>query len=310
MILEMTPKCYYAHYDGVDELPKEVGGIWSYMWRMLPHNKPEKGIMILEDITKSPGRFRHLDKNKVPDIEKFLKVMESIAHFHGTWWQVVDDLRGRETICICHLKYRYVHHYCFTLIFSAERSNTLTPMKFEKFKTHFQHKWGPYPMLKNFAKTFVLGLARLLENRGLHPELGQNILKYDTRPAMKKIYDKESPFTTIVHGDLWINNFMMSEDGEHVKLIDFGNVFMSHPVYDIMYFLYMNTDREFRKKHEEEILQAYFATFSKYLRRSVDLGFEQFKREVAERREGVMLVGMLVSSRGNTGSMKPNLNLL
>ena len=95
MLLEMTPKCYYAHYDGVNELPKEVGGMWSYMWRMLPHNKPEKGIMILEDITKSPGRFRHLDKNKVPDIEEFLKVMESIAHFHGVWWQIVDDLRGK-----------------------------------------------------------------------------------------------------------------------------------------------------------------------------------------------------------------------
>ena len=95
MILEMTPKCYYAHYDGVKELPKEVGGMWSYIWRMLPHNKPEKGIMILEDITKSPGRFRHLDKNKVPDIEDFLKIMESIAHFHGVWWQIVDDLRGK-----------------------------------------------------------------------------------------------------------------------------------------------------------------------------------------------------------------------
>ena len=95
MILEMTPKCYYAHYDGVDELPEEVGGVVSYMWRMLPHNKPEKGIMILEDITKSPQMFRHLDKNKVPRIEDFLKVMEAIAHFHGVWWQVVDDLRGR-----------------------------------------------------------------------------------------------------------------------------------------------------------------------------------------------------------------------
>ena len=170
-------------------------------------------------------------------------------------------------------------------------------MKFEKFKTHFQHKLGPYPLLKDCAKTFILGLATLLENRDLHPELRQKLLKYNTRPAINKIYDKESPFITIVHGDLWINNFMMGEDGKRVKLIDFGNVFMSHPVYDIMYFLYSNTDREFRKKHEEEILQSYFATFSKYLRRSVDLGFEQFRREVAERREGVMLFGMLVSSQ-------------
>ena len=175
----------------------------------------------------------------------------------------------------------------------------MTTMNYEKFKTHFQHKWGPYSIMKDFARTFVLGLARLLENRDLYPELGQKLLKYNTRPAMKKIYDKESPFTTIVHGDLWINNFMISEDGKQVKLIDFGNVFMSHPVYDIMYFLYMNTDREFRKNHEEEILQVYFATFSKYLRIGVDLGFEQFKREVAERREGAILYGMHVSSQRN-----------
>ena len=57
----------------------------------------------------------------------------------------------------------------------------------------------------------------------------------------------------------------------------------------------MNTDREFRKKYEEEILQKYFATFSKYLS-DENAGYDQFKREVAEKREAIMLIGMIVSN--------------
>ena len=168
-------------------------------------------------------------------------------------------------------------------------------MDYKQFKRHFQHKFCGELGMKTFDwfGSFLQGLAKLLENRNLHPELALKLSRYDTGPAIKKLFNIESPFTTVVHGDLWTNNFMMSQDGRQIKFIDFGNVFLSHPAYDIVYFLYMNTDREFRKKHEEEILKKYFATFSKYLR-GENGGFDQFRREVAEKREAIMLIGMAV----------------
>ena len=90
----MTPKCYFAHYDGVDEIPEAPRNVCSMMCAMMPHNKAEKGILILEDITKTDSEFKHLDKNKIPHIKDFLVVMEALAHFHGIWYQVLRDLRG------------------------------------------------------------------------------------------------------------------------------------------------------------------------------------------------------------------------
>ena len=180
---------------------------------------------------------------------------------------------------------------------SVDGNSKQTGMNYKQFKRHFQHKFGGEVGMKvgDWFGPFLHGLAKLLENRGLHPELAEKLSRYDTGPAIKKAFDIESPFTTVVHGDLWTNNFMMSEDGRQIMFIDFGNVFLSHPAYDIVYFLYMNTDREFRKKYEEEILQKYFATFSKYLS-DENAGFDQFKREVAVKREAIMLIGMIVSN--------------
>ena len=182
---------------------------------------------------------------------------------------------------------------------SARGSSQQTSMDYKQFRRHFQNKFGGEVGMKvsDWAGPLLQGLAKLLENRDLYPELVPKLLKYDTAPLVKKTFNLESQFTTVVHGDLWTNNFMMSRDGKRVKFIDFGNVFLAHPVNDIVYFLYMNTDREFRKKHEEEILRAYFATFSKYLDdgdAAENVGFDQFKREVDERREPFMLLGMMV----------------
>ena len=98
----MTPQCYFAHYEGVDEIPKAPIHLCAMMCAMMPHNKPEKGILILEDISMTDSKFKHLDKNKIPDIEDFLVVMEALAHFHGIWWQVLRDLRGINLLQLAH----------------------------------------------------------------------------------------------------------------------------------------------------------------------------------------------------------------
>ncbi len=42
---------------------------------------------------------------------------------------------------------------------------------------------------------------------------------------MEKVYNTDSPFVTILHGDCWLNNmfFRKDENGEtRLKMIDFG----------------------------------------------------------------------------------------
>lgn len=65
------------------------------------------------------------------------------------------------------------------------------------------------------------------------------------------------------------SNMMFLEDSNgnptKVKMFDFA---ISRPrnvsVVDLLYFLYVCTDRQFREAHEEEVLRAYFDIFSKY----------------------------------------------
>ncbi len=80
-----------------------------------------------------------------------------------------------------------------------------------------------------------------------------------------------------------------------LKLIDFGNISATHPVYDLVYYFYMNTDKEFRTKHLENLVKGYFDIFGSYLPDDDGLTYDVFKAEFDKRREGPQLVGMIVS---------------
>ncbi len=103
--------------------------------------------------------------------------------------------------------------------------------------------------------------------------------------------------STVVHGDLWLNNLMLSDkDSDRVKFFDFGNACVSHPAQDLAYLLYMNTDREFRMENTDRILKEYFDVYNSYL--GSEFTFVDFVREFEERREGTMLLAMHVRIYG------------
>ncbi|XP_071455839.1 uncharacterized protein [Hetaerina americana] len=69
----------------------------------------------------------------------------------------------------------------------------------------------------------------------------------------------------LCHGDCWINNVLFRYDksgGEErlvdAKFMDFQLSRYGHPCLDIVYFLYLSTNRAIRKKHINEIMLAYY----------------------------------------------------
>ncbi len=68
------------------------------------------------------------------------------------------------------------------------------------------------------------------------------------------VHNPESAFMTLVHCDYWTTNMMFrdAEDGsgkpEKMKLFDFATVCLGHPAYDIVFFLYVSTDKKFRQE--------------------------------------------------------------
>jgi len=78
---------------------------------------------------------------------------------------------------------------------------------------------------------------------------------------------KPDEVNVLCHGDSWANNMMFKVDpvtGKpiDVKLIDFQVCRFAPGSTDLIYFLYLCTTSEFRKKHENEILQCYVTAFN------------------------------------------------
>lgn len=78
---------------------------------------------------------------------------------------------------------------------------------------------------------------------------------------------------TLCHGDFWSNNILFSydeadqdkTDPKDLILIDFQLINFGHPAYDLVYFIYLNTDLAFRDAHLREVLKIYHDTFSTYI---------------------------------------------
>ncbi|KAJ8935739.1 hypothetical protein NQ314_012664 [Rhamnusium bicolor] len=75
---------------------------------------------------------------------------------------------------------------------------------------------------------------------------------------------------TILHGDLWGNNFLYHYGNENseitdCKLIDFQTVKYGPPALDVLQFILTNTRKSFRDKHQNELLTYYYNYFSSLL---------------------------------------------
>ncbi|XP_011266195.2 uncharacterized protein LOC105257334 [Camponotus floridanus] len=111
-------------------------------------------------------------------------------------------------------------------------------------------------------------------------EIGFNVIvsiaenhRYDPhliRAACEWIYDITKPScakTNVVsHGDLWGNNLMFNNDmPPNCLLVDYQTVRYCPLAHDVAQFLYLCTDRNFRKAQESAMLQYYYETLCKIL---------------------------------------------
>ncbi len=243
----------------------------------------EKGLLIMEDLTKaSPRPYYLLDKTKVPNLGQMRLAMEALGHFHGAFWRLLNEPEEGA--------------------FDGAMSRAEVAKFYENptrlFKFLVKH------MFMNKQKK-VMG--RVLDNRGADPDLKARLGRYDADARIEANFEliNTSRIITVLHGDFWPNN-MMFRDGEAgepdaVKILDFQMMKNGHPSFDLGYFLYIATDRAFRKAHLEQCLGWYFDVFSSYFSGIMDdYGFDDFKREFHETRGISSFIGLSVRDRKGT----------
>ncbi|XP_063827836.1 uncharacterized protein LOC135077225 [Ostrinia nubilalis] len=72
----------------------------------------------------------------------------------------------------------------------------------------------------------------------------------------------------VTHTDYRTNNVLVKEvDGQPSEVIpvDYQLACFANPVTDLMYFIFLGSDREFRKHHLEDLKEFYYSTFEKFL---------------------------------------------
>jgi len=124
--------------------------------------------------------------------------------------------------------------------------------------------------------------------------------------TMRRIYDfveTSSKYRNVFnHGDLWVNNFMFDygEDGKpnECKLVDFQLGRYSPPAVDLVQTIYINSTKELRNKHLDDILNIYCDTFENELRRN-NLKLSLLPRtEILESFHELHLAGLLEACGG------------
>lgn len=297
VIKTLVPECLLATVNV--ENSYRHGQLHCLSVACFPLRKAEDGIIILEDLTQQRGgdNYSLFDKGAILTYDQVKVALESLAHFHGAWWQALHGKGGVQP---------------------KEASADLTA---KDLKDLYGDKL-PRVVVKDFISSTLMSMAQLMENSGRDPAAAARLRRFgqsnadDGATAHIFALTQDSKFKTIIHGDFWSNNIMFHYDKEgkpdKVRFFDFQLMAMVHPVQDIWYvllsicnlqfqypfysyFLYINTDKCFREKYLDLCLRSYYAVLQNYLI-GQEFSYNMFKKEFDEHRLGGMLFGLMVRS--------------
>ncbi|CAG4963018.1 unnamed protein product [Colias eurytheme] len=134
------------------------------------------------------------------------------------------------------------------------KKNSLKPViHFNDFFEKFT-----YESVKNAVKNFKeCDKEKILNNYSV---IFSKYAKYMT--------DTVSSVNCFCHGDFRPNNVLAKEiDGQIIDVIpiDYQLFFYGSPITDLIFFLYLSTDRAFRKEHENNLKEVYYSTLKDFL---------------------------------------------
>ena len=243
----------------------------------------DQGLVLLEDLKdpKRPqGPLKSINKSVPPSIHIVKLVMKFLATFHGVWssWfkqQNPAKIGGLD-------KDQVIKAFTFPIYSKQMVKAEFKPLKsFENQMTMLEKPTELIQAFRHFRKNMLFDAVNCC-----HPQ--------------------NSKLVTLVHGDAWNNNFLVNEDETEITFLDYQVFNYSHPGRDFWYYLYNQTDVEWRKNHLEECYKTYFETMEKYLPNTdwPQMTFEEFKADMESKRAfglsfSFMMIPMMIDYSGN-----------
>ncbi|KAI9561520.1 hypothetical protein GHT06_012479 [Daphnia sinensis] len=243
-----VPDCYYTH---VEEVVKgETDG--------------SSTCIVLQDL--KADHYRMLDIKRGVDYHHCHMALTSLAHYHAQTMNALRTWKDSST--------------------SGELSRVPPAAQFFLDEISM-FDMGLTKILQDFATT-VVDLAKPV-NR---PDLVEWLTDLQQRlPEIMLVDNLETigPLACILHGDFWNNNMLFKyaeqtyhseeEDGTtnnetaasanipvSLKMVDFQQARIGHPLSDVLYFMYTSTMPELRQRSMLVLLRYYFDTLTTDLR--------------------------------------------
>lgn len=278
----ILPKCYFAYSNYYMQEAGNAGNesccTKSCPWFCYVPCKPsEEGILILENIRHRQQSYKVFKKLRPMDLQHVTLLMKELANFHGMW-----------------LKYKFMAQK--GALEAKERRGSdgvpVKPIAWEKFeKNQNTQKRMPkiaYNQLKKVAKRTVLHILSQCEG-STEAENINKCRRFFDQTASRKLSEyfgeEAKPVYTLCHGDFWSNNilFTYADDNPDIPtslvIIDYQLINVGNPCYDLVYFLYLNTDLDFRDQHLKACLKLYYDQFSTYFEGNLTYSFEEFLQD-------------------------------
>ncbi|XP_063630394.1 uncharacterized protein LOC134801725 [Cydia splendana] len=165
------------------------------------------------------------------------------------------------------------------------------PKEFQKLQKKFKDLMFDNRFLnksnlrKYFVDSFDMSLKVIedIELKKLLEQIGTRLID------LLRLYTSPKKFNVLCHGDCWVNNvlFKKTENGDRLCFLDFQALRYANPATDVLHFLFLCTNSNFRSQHLENLLDAYYESFQAFSNLfNVDASLiyqkEDFYRDVRE----------------------------
>lgn len=241
---------------------KYFAGMFGEMKNQFDNYKAEATIIRIlndgnEDATWVPKLLKYIYPNLV--------VLEDLGERQYEMAKIKFGLFDFEH-CKCMLR-ALAQLHAFSFNYDLKHSVPILDMPNIFFETetgekhHLTDKWN-----KTGAEATIFLIKETPQNCP-KDQIIQNFQAYQNQ-YIEGLLSKKSKYGTISHGDLWANNLMFKYNADSpidCCLIDFQMMRYCPFTEDVLFSIYLNTNKEFRVKYLENLIEYYYEELSTVL---------------------------------------------